>query len=136
MNDTAPAPDRRFSDPAFVACLAHSMVRELLIAKLHVKNEERETYRSELPVFGVNADGVGLANEHTERALYEHITKAALLASRMVEAAMEAVGLANAHMREHNKPTRRFTVSLHQDMFVRPNGQVETVVRVRSERVE
>lgn len=136
MNDTDARPDMRLNHPGYIDALRHCMTRELLIAKLNVRNEERETYRSELPVFGVNADGVGLANEHTERALYEHITKAALLASRMVEAAMEAVGQVNAHMREHNKPTRRFTVSLHQDMFVRPSGQVETIVRVRSERVE
>jgi hypothetical protein len=128
--------DFRFDNPYFIEAMSHLMTREMLVAKLNVKNEERETYRSELPVFGVSADGVGLANEHTGRALYEHITKAALLASRMVEAAMEAVSRVNAHMREHSKPARRFTVSLHQDMFVRPNGQVETVVRVRSERVE
>lgn len=134
MNDTTP--DRRFSDPAFTAGITHSMARELLIANLNVKHEERQVYRSELPVFGVNADGVGIANEHTERALCKHIMRASLLASRMVEAAMEAVSHVNARMREHNKPTRRFTVSLHQDMFVRPSGQVETVVRVRSERVE
>lgn len=133
MDDTTP--DRRLSDPTFAAGLAHSMARELLIINLNVKHEQRETYRSELPVFGVNAEGVGLANEHTERALHEHIVRASLLASRMVDAAMGAVSQVNAHMREHNKPTRRFTVSLHQDMFVRPSGQVETVVRVRSERV-
>lgn len=126
----------RFNSPYFIEAMSHLMTREMLVAKLNVKNEEREAYRSELPVFGVNADGVGLANEHTERALYEHITKAALLGSRMMQAAMKAVSKVNAHMREHNKMTRRFTVSLHQDMFVRPNGQVETVVRVRSERVE
>ena len=134
MNDTTP--DRRLNDPAFAAGLAHSMARGLLIANLNVKHEERQVYRSELPVFGVNADGVGIANEHTERALREHIVRASLLASRTIEAAMEAVGQVNANMREHNKPTRRFTVSLHQDMFVRPGGRVETIVRVRVERVE
>ena len=126
----------RFNSPYFIEAMSHRMTSELLVAKLNVKNEERETYRSELPVFSVNESGGGLANEHTEAAMYEHITKAALLGSRMMQAAMKAVSNVNAHMREHNKPTRCFTVSLRQDMFVRPIGQVETIVRVRTERVK
>ena len=136
MSDKTDQGEFRFNSPYFIEAMSHRMTSELLVAKLNVKNEEREAYRSELPVFGVSADGNGIANEYTGRALYEHITKAALLASRMAEATMEAVGRVNAHMREHNKPTRCFTVSLHQDMFVRPIGQVETIVRVRTERVK
>lgn len=126
----------RFNSPYFIEAMSHLMTREMLVAKINVKNEERETYRSELPVFSVNESGGGIANEHTEAAMYEHITKAALLGSRMMQAAMKAVSKVNAHMREHNKMLRRFTVTLHQDTYSRPGGHVETILRVRTERVE
>lgn len=126
----------RFNSPYFIEAMSHLMTREMLIAKVGVRIEERETYRTDFPVFSVNEAGGGIANGHTEAAMYENITKAALLGSRMTQAALRAVSNVNAHMREHNKMLRRFTVALHQDTYTRPGGHVETIVRVRIERVE
>lgn len=104
--------------------------------KVGVPLNRSKKYRSELPVFSVNEQGTGLSNSETEKAMYEHVMHAGVVASHALLAGLRAMSISNAVLRENNREPRRYTISVRQDTTVKTQGHVETEVVVKIARAE
>ena len=74
--------------------------------------------------------------DETEKAMYEHIMHAGLIASRLLQSRLRAMSISNAVLRENNRTLRRYTISVRQDTTVKKHGHVETEIVVKITRTE
>lgn len=119
-----------------IAIEAHEIAHDMPYMKVGVPLNRRYVHTSELPIFSVNEKGTGLANDETEKAMYEHVMHAGLIASRLLQSGLRAMSISNAVLRENNRTLRRYTISVRQDTTVKKHGHVETEIVVKITRTE
>ena len=119
-----------------IAIEAHEIAHDMPYMKIGVPLNRRYVHTSELPIFSVNEKGTGLANDETEKAMYEHVMHAGLAASRALQAGLRAMSIANAALRENGLLLRRYTISVRQELTVKLHGHVETEIVVKITRCD
>ena len=119
-----------------IAIEAHEIAHDMPYMKIGVPLNRRYVHTSELPIFSVNEKGTGLANDETEKAMYEHVMHAGLIASRLLQSGLRAMSIANAVLREGGLKLRRYTISVRQETTVKKHGHVETEIVVKITRTE
>ena len=119
-----------------IAIEAHEIAHDMPYMKIGVPLNRRYVHTSELPIFSVNEQGTGLANDETEKAMYEHVMHASLIASRLLQSGLRAMSIANAVLRENNLTLRRYTISVRQETVVKKHGHVETEIVVKITRTD
>ena len=124
------------SNDEWVTAEAHHIAHDMPYMKIGVPLNRRYVHTSELPIFSVNEKGTGLANDETEKAMYEHVMHAGLIASRLLQSGLRAMSISNAVLRENNRTLRRYTISVRQDTTVKKHGHVETEIVVKITRTE
>lgn len=115
---------------------AHEIAHDMPYLKIGEPLNRATVHRSELPIFSVNEQGTGLANSETEKAMYEHVMHASLIASRSLQSGIRAMSIANAVLRENSLSPRRYTISVRQETVVKKHGHVETEIAVKIVRVD
>lgn len=122
------------STDQWITAEAHRIAHDMPYMKIDVPRNRRYVHTSHLPIFSVNESGTGLSNDETEKAMYEHVMHAGLIASRALQAGLRAMSIANAVLREGGLKLRRYTISVRQETTVKKHGHVETEIIVKITR--
>ena len=93
-----------------------------------------EIMSDELPVFSINEQGIGQANDTTASAISAHIQRAALAAASAYGSALRSIANYNAVLRKADINQRSFTVGLEQHTTIDKSGHVQTFLKLKVTR--
>ena len=126
--------DSYLGDVEFVSTLAEAFDLRIPYLAVGAAHTHSDVVADELPVFSVNAEGIGQANPDTEIAISEHIEHAARRAAAIYRAALQGLAKTNARLRESSMEPRGCTIELQQHTSIDKGGHVQTFIKVKVTR--